>query len=255
MKRHERPTMPSPPPSPATDRDSRAFTLIELLVVIAIIAILASLLLPALARAKEQGRRAKCVSNLRQIIFGTLLYADDYNGSLPFGFAVYPASGGKPETTASWDQLVLPHGVPTNLLQCPSHREGTRHYWSNGNVDNAHTVYGDREQTGLMSFGFSVKTEAIPHPSTTLSFTEIRDHDASYAAGGVSVPGAGWASVLFAYQDAFILQYRHAQRETLAFGDGHVENLKSNALLGPRLPSGRWSLEKFYRDRSKVPTR
>jgi prepilin-type N-terminal cleavage/methylation domain-containing protein len=56
---------------------SPAFSLIELLVVIAIIAILAALLLPALAAAKEQGRRIQCISNARQLFLAWTLYSSD----------------------------------------------------------------------------------------------------------------------------------------------------------------------------------
>ena len=62
----------------------QGFTLIELLVVIAIIAILAALLLPALASAKESGRSAKCLSNMRQVGLGIYMYKDDYDDHLPF---------------------------------------------------------------------------------------------------------------------------------------------------------------------------
>jgi prepilin-type N-terminal cleavage/methylation domain-containing protein/prepilin-type processing-associated H-X9-DG protein len=59
------------------------FTLIELLVVIAIIAVLAAIIYPLFARARESGRRASCLSNLRQIGLAVAMYVDDYDGCYP----------------------------------------------------------------------------------------------------------------------------------------------------------------------------
>jgi prepilin-type N-terminal cleavage/methylation domain-containing protein len=71
--------------STASGARIRGFTLIELLVVIAIIAILASLLLPALTGAKERGKRANCLSRVRQFILAATLYAGDHEEVLPSG--------------------------------------------------------------------------------------------------------------------------------------------------------------------------
>lgn len=61
----------------------QSFTLIELLIIIVIIAILASILLPALNAAREKGRRATCVSNLKQIGAGMHFYVNDFSSVLP----------------------------------------------------------------------------------------------------------------------------------------------------------------------------
>mgnify|MGYP005836930945 CR=1 FL=1 len=66
-------------------QNCRGFTLIELLVVIAIIAILAAILFPVFASAREQSRKAVCISNMKQIGMQFMMYADDNQGFFPFG--------------------------------------------------------------------------------------------------------------------------------------------------------------------------
>src|SRR5437868_2459119 len=96
-------------PDSLRNQQSSAFTLIELLVVIAIIGILASMLLPALARAKEAANRIKCVNNMRQLEVSLKLYADDNDG-------LYP-----PRTNAyRWPTLLQEYYRTTNLLVCPT---------------------------------------------------------------------------------------------------------------------------------------
>jgi prepilin-type N-terminal cleavage/methylation domain-containing protein len=73
------------------DSPARGFTLIELLVVVAIIAILAGLLFPALGRAKDKGKTARCQSNLRQLGMAAFMFDEEnqlypvgWPGSMPF---------------------------------------------------------------------------------------------------------------------------------------------------------------------------
>jgi prepilin-type N-terminal cleavage/methylation domain-containing protein/prepilin-type processing-associated H-X9-DG protein len=102
-----------------------AFTLIELLVVIAIIAVLASLLLPALARAKQKARAVQCVSNLRQWGLSLLAYTSDADDTLPrdgtddggqYGVDTGLTTGpGSPHDPNAWFNVLPPYMADQTL--------------------------------------------------------------------------------------------------------------------------------------------
>jgi prepilin-type N-terminal cleavage/methylation domain-containing protein/prepilin-type processing-associated H-X9-DG protein len=74
-------------------KSKKAFTLIELLVVIAIVAVLMAILFPALKRAREQGRRAVCLSNLKQLTLAWIMYADENDDRIVNGEAAGGGNG------------------------------------------------------------------------------------------------------------------------------------------------------------------
>lgn len=125
--------MSAPPPGvePYTLGMRRGFTLIELLVVIAILAILAGLLFPVFARAKAEGKKTVCMSNLKQIGSAIALYMQDHDDIFPH--AVDPSDKYRPEIWADFpdfqariphmplmNEALEPYAKNMQIFQCPS---------------------------------------------------------------------------------------------------------------------------------------
>ena len=117
-------------------KTQKAFTLIELLVVIAIIAILAAILFPVFAQAREKARAISCLSNLKQLGTGAMMYSQDYDeavlpaweGYTPdqYGFGttgIYtgngPGKGNPAEWRRNWEYIIQPYVKNQAMLVCP----------------------------------------------------------------------------------------------------------------------------------------
>jgi len=158
-------------------RASSAFTLIELLVVIAIIGILAAMLLPALARAKESGKRIACLNDARQLSLAAQMYVGDSQGAFP------PRSN-----TERWpSKLYDSYGRDLKLLVCPSETTNApltlpgsdtntadiapRSYFINGWNEYFAALNPTSDPLGLNA-GDQMKENAILHPSDTVLLGE-----------------------------------------------------------------------------------
>jgi prepilin-type N-terminal cleavage/methylation domain-containing protein/prepilin-type processing-associated H-X9-DG protein len=109
-------------------RPQPGFTLIELLVVVAVLTIIAGLLFPVVAQARDAARRARCLSNLRQLALAHQLYVEAYDYTLPASH--YPYEPG-PGPWLVWPQFLQPYYQNLRILDqgFTPHEERLRTPW------------------------------------------------------------------------------------------------------------------------------
>src|SRR5688500_4585842 len=121
----------------------RAFTLVEMLVVIAIIAILAAMLLPAVSKSKGKAQRVACISNIKQVGLGIILWAQENEGKFPW--VVDPTNGGSFTYSEAWKHFAVLSNELVNprVLICHSDKErqpATTFLGSDGFIDKGNAA-------------------------------------------------------------------------------------------------------------------
>ena len=260
-----------------TNRKTNGFTLIELLVVIAIIAILAAMLLPVLASAKRKAQAAMCMSNMKQLGLGFIMYEGDNSDLIPF------ASFWTLTTNARWsyDDMLAgtgdlgisltqaemdAYGFPTNkyckVVVCPMDqipRAGIVGYAdavprSYSMPRSNSQMYG---QAGKTQYGVGIgylnqqdppipnkiKTSVVRDPTGTILLLENPDAG-NYAGGAPSAyvnDATGFANPVD-YPKSFHGGYTDANGNgggtfNWLFVDGHVQGLKVSTTLNGSAPN------------------
>jgi prepilin-type N-terminal cleavage/methylation domain-containing protein/prepilin-type processing-associated H-X9-DG protein len=206
------------------------FTLIELLVVIAIIAILAAILFPVFGRARENGRRASCQSNLKQIGLGIMQYVQDYDENMPMSAHFIPAVANR---IYMWQDLD-PYIKSRQVWKCPSSaRDDSADDAAWRDVSFTHYVanYGalpaDNHTSNPPVSGETWLPMKMSRFSTVSETIVLGEHDAldlnigcqgSYLQSGVLKPHANFYTRL----DRTL----HLDTANYLFADGHVKALK-----------------------------
>ena len=221
------------------------FTLIELLVVIAIIAILAAILFPVFAQAREKARQSTCLSNLKQLGLGIMMYTDDYDECYPFRQDDFPNQPGM------WGvaNFVYPYTKNMKIWGCPSQTKATsanggisglitqdmgawglyknynNHYSLNSHLCPQVSYNGGNPQYNESNVGMqpmkSVSIGQIPKPADIIMICEL----------GVINSQVGYAEFVYSGMYGVDLERTvkiHAGGSNYTYADGHAKYQKFN---------------------------
>lgn len=215
-----------------------AFTLIELLVVIAIIAILAAILFPVFAQAREKARQTACLSNVKQMALGYMMYVQDYDETFP----MVTNGGGLP--SISDYMLVYPYVKNVDVWRCPSGDPGTNAGWPDNTADllgvpraNGRRYYYGYNWGPFIYAGGGMIGPVTPAPQGPAG----RNVQIGKSLAAVVAPadtfiiadsydtyrptmGVDW--ILASYRGNTQSGIRHNARFNVGFADGHAKNIQ-----------------------------
>jgi len=240
---------PSGPPERPGIVHTRAFTLVELLMVLLIIGILASMLLPALAKARDKARQVRCLNSARAMGLGIELFAaDNHDRLLPHGIhGPPPADALVPNDRVTfWPDLLRPYLPDVRVLDCPCH-----HGISDKPVVEMGLSVGALGPYACDAHPLNWLPRArITRPAETLLIGDvdfITPASAAYANADLWRPDAGTKATAFSLRTPGDPHYasvltrlvnRHLGRSTVGFADGHAESVPASR-MGFHLPLGR----------------
>ena len=222
-------------------RKNLAFTLIELLVVIAIIAILTAILFPVFAQARAKARETACLSNMKQLATGMIMYAQDYNDVFTeiwrdFGTDGYPGWAQRTYPYLKNDQVFFCPDGPKCVPQAVSGPQG-----ANGGGNVAANIY----------LGAATPMSQVAQPSDLMVIAETGAND--WLGNGSLIRSADttewWGDnqnifglrcgqnydaadplIIQAGYSAWAINWRHQGGANFVFGDGHARWKKKGSL-------------------------
>lgn len=216
----------------------KAFTLVEVLVVVAIIALLAAILFPVFSRARENGRRASCQSNLKQIALGITQYTQDYDEYFPIDFTGFPPN----PPPYGWGDRVQPYIKNLQVYQCPSEKTppssdpnvgyppldatGYLDYYYNAALVLSRGTFDSSGECFNLNGRPAATQGELEQPSLTVLLLDGPSSASFSAMTGGSDPGL--ASLTIGFQAD---PRRHLGGSNFAFTDGHVKWYKDDDRL------------------------